>query len=356
MKNNKAISLVEIMITIALLGVISIPLYYVLEESNKRANLTIARDNIKQEANKVLSLLENDMTQARKGSYKEEGNNYTIKVRVSDKKEEELMYSFDKPKLLRYLPKKNHKAPLLVSNKVDKFEVNESLNSTGTMVISLVMKSDLPGIKQDEQPTYEQEKIIVRMEDATDKNDPHWREVGDVDKFFNTEGNLLAGLKEDATKIVQDFAGEWADTMGDVSNMTIDKLMDVKNDLLANLKEAKQNLTDINQQIKDLDWEALYDRSGLIGGLFGANKRKRNSANKIKDLVSGWKTKEEMSWQKVKNTARSDMKEEAIKAMYDAKAQLFDGQAQLEENLKTIENLIGSETKKITTEENPKRF
>ena len=39
MKNNKAISLVEIMITIALLGVISIPLYYVLEESNKRANL-----------------------------------------------------------------------------------------------------------------------------------------------------------------------------------------------------------------------------------------------------------------------------------------------------------------------------
>ena len=41
------------------------------------------------------------------------------------------------------------------------------------------------------------------------------------------------------------------------------------------------------------------------------------------------------------------MKEEAIKAMYEAKAQLFDGQAQLEANLKTIEELIGSETKKL---------
>ena len=113
-------------------------------------------------------------------------------------------------------------------------------------------------------------------------------------------------------------------------------------DLQNNLKEVETNLKDINQQIKDLEWEALYDRSGLIGGLFGANKRKRKSADKIKALVSGYKSKEEMSWEQVKNTARRDMKEDAIKAMFDSKVQLFDGQKQIQENIKSVEDQLKS--------------
>ncbi len=339
MNSKKGMSLTEVMITICILAIVAIPLYFVLADTTSKTNMSMARDYIKQEANKVLALLENDLTQARKGTYKEENGKYCIQVRENDKSDMDLEYTFVRPVLRRSLGNKTKKH-WIVSNVVDNLEITKALDGTpGKMVINLVMKSNLPGIKDSEQPTYEQQKIIVMMEDATEQNDPFWREVGDVSKFFTMRGDLMAGIKEDASQMIQDFSKTWADALGDIKKMSLGELQKVATDLKKNLSDLKKNLNDINRDILDLDWHALYDESGLIGSIFGANKRKRKKANKVKEMVAGYKTKAEMNWESVKS-AGSGMKEEAIKAMYDAKVQLFDGQAELEKNLKNVEEQI----------------
>ena len=342
MNSKKGVSLTEIMIVVGILAIVAIPLYFVLADTTNKTNQTMARDFIKQEANKVLALLENDLTQARKGSYKEENGKYSIQVRENDKSDMDLEYTFERPKLRRSLGSKTKKH-WIVSNVVDNLEITKALDGTpGKMVINLVMKSNLPGIKDSEQPTYEQQKIIVMMEDASEQNDPFWREVGDVSKFFTMRGDLMAGIKEDASQMIQDFSKTWADALGDIKKMSLGELQKVASDLKKNLSDLKKNLDDINKDIKDLDWHALYDEASLgeqIVSFGTANKKRRRKANHVKDLVSGYKSKAEMNWNEVKSAGKG-MKEDAIKAMYDAKVQLFDGQAELEKNLKNVEDQI----------------
>ena len=347
MKKNKGFTLTEVIITIGILMIISVPLYFVLTDSTHKANVATARDFIKQEANKVLNVLENDLTQARLiiedekiYSLKVEGNNYSIKVKKSQKDDKvDLKYTFEKPKLHRYFEGKCW----LVSKYVDSFEITKSIDgSPGKYTISLVMKANQVGLKDEEQPIYEQNKIIVIMEEATREYDPYWREVEDISDFFTTKGSVLAGLKEDATKMIQDFADTWNKTLGDVKSMSIGELTKVSGDLQKNLDDVKKNITDINKEISDLDWHALYDESSLGEKIlsFGqADKKKKKKANAVKELVAGYKSKEEMNWEEVKAKGKG-MKEEAIEAMFKSKMQLFDGQAQIEANMKTVQDQL----------------
>ena len=342
MKKHNGFTLLELMISIAILSLISTAIYFFLSDSQKKSNMLMARNLVKQEANKIINVFESDFTQALKGSYSEEFKDgvasYSIMVRKNEKQDDILTYTFKRPKLHRIFDGRCW----LVSKNVDEFNFSKSIDNTpGKMVLDLVTKSDLVGIKEDEQPTYEQQKIIVMMEDASDEYDPHWREVGDVDKFFNTQGSLIASLKDDAKQLIENFADTWSQAIGDVKKMTVGELQKLSLDLNKNLDDVKKNLENIDKEIADLDWHALYDESGLIGSIFGANKRKRKKANKVKDIVSGYKSLEEMNWNEVKSAGKG-MKEEAIKAMYDAKVQLFEGRAKIQENIKTVEDQLAA--------------
>ena len=365
MKNRKAITMIELMVAFFLLSVLAVPLYYFLTDTTKKANIAVARDDVKREANKILSLVELDVTQAAKPTSEVDaglkavvvsGNSYVMQrkkdgavekdgkfkymLSSSKTRESELKYTYTKPELRRSYDGKCW----ILSNKVDSFDISPSLDNTpGKYVISLVMKSNMVGLKDEEQPVYEQQKIVMCMEEATDPNDPNWREVGDLKRFVQAEGDLLKGLKEDAKQIVQDFAKIWEKTFGDISKMTKAELKSTFSDLKSSLNEVKKNLDDVNKQIKDMDWHALYDESGFLGRLFGANKRKRKNADKVKNLIAGYDKKEKMDWQEVKSIARNDMKEDAIKSMFDAKMQLFDGGKQLVDTMKQVQDQAGED-------------
>lgn len=366
MRKIKGITLVEIMVTIFILGIISVPIYFLLEDSTKKGNIAVARDNIKQEANKVFAVLENDITQARKPDEDDRAkgvkslsftaDTVSMQVRRPEAEEEEkkfskmftgvkqnneLKYRFNKPQLHRFLGNKCW----LVSKNVEEFDISPSIDgSAGKYVVSLTMKANMIGLKADEQPTYHQEKIIVCMEEATEKNDPFWREVGDLNKFFVTEGNILAGLKEDASQLIENFAQTFGDALGDIKNMTIGELKNVVTDLKKNLLDVKTNIADINKDIKDLDWEAMYERNGVLGEIGGfftgnTNKKKREAANKVKEKIAGLKSLDDFaknSFESIKSSAKKGMDETAIKAMYDSKKQLYEARAQIVENLDKV--------------------
>ncbi|MDD3145968.1 MAG: prepilin-type N-terminal cleavage/methylation domain-containing protein, partial [Candidatus Riflebacteria bacterium] len=102
---KKGMTLIELMVAIFIMSMVSIPLYYLLKDSaNKRAQVA-SRDFVKQEANKVLALLENDLSQARKGTFKQVSDDVIeIKVRKPGKDESKdvpLSYIYVKPDLMR---------------------------------------------------------------------------------------------------------------------------------------------------------------------------------------------------------------------------------------------------------------
>ena len=63
----------------------------------------------------------------------------------------------------------------------------------------------------------------------------------------------------------------------------------------------------------------------------------------MKNLIAGYDKKEKMDWQEVKSIARNDMKEDAIKSMFDAKMQLFDGGKQLVDTMKQVQDQAGED-------------
>jgi hypothetical protein len=222
---------------------ISIPLYFVLSDSSNQANIIAARNHIKQEGNKVFKILENDLTQAKQGSFSQKNNEFSIKVRtrVSEKETDnlllakkenhdgELKYTLEKPKLYRTITEDGKTKKWLVSKTVDSIVIDEpsaieAKNSPGKLAVKLVMKSDLPGIKEKDQPTYEQNKIIVMMEDAASVKDPNWLDVGTIGGVFQTDGNLLADLKEQFIALGNGALSTILGTLDDIVVMTAGQL------------------------------------------------------------------------------------------------------------------------------------
>ena len=375
--NNKGFTVVELVITIMIFCMISIPLYFVLSDSSNQANIIAARNHIKQEGNKVFKILENDLTQAKQGSFSQGNNEFSINVRtrVSEKEDDnlllakkenhdgELKYILEKPKLYRTLTEDGKTKKWLVSKTVDSIVIEEpsateAKNSPGKLVVKLLMKSDLPGIKPSEQPTYEQNKIIVMMEDAASVKDPNWLDVGTVGGVFQTDGNLLADLKEQFIALGQNALNTIIGTLDDISGMTagqikeklealsLDDLKQALDDLNAGLKEVKTQMTDIDAQLRDLQGAVLYgvkkpedywyywlSKSSAAKAAEKENEARDKKAKEVGKLVADYASKGQMNWNAVQSKAggMTASGSEALHNFFDTKSALFDAEAKVGE-------------------------
>ncbi len=365
--NKKGFTVVELVITIMIFCMISIPLYFVLSDSSNQANIIAARNHIKQEGNKVYKILENDLTQAKRASFTQKGDSFSIRVRLQENdnkliklKEDddpELKYTFEKPKLYRSLQGKRW----LVSDSVDSIEITEPTeiekkDSPGKLTVNLVMKSNLPGIKDKDQPKYEQNKIIVMAEDAASVNDPNWIDIGKVGGIFQTDGNILASLKEDFEKLGSSFLDEWEKTFADIKNMTVGQLKEALTKAKDNLTKLQNQIKDMDVQIKDLAWDAVYERTPIkekkiFGITYGTNEKQANKENaekerratEIKNFVASIENASQMNWETVKQKGGSDMKagaDDALTKLFDAKNQMFDGEAKMKEGISQIQEQL----------------
>lgn len=322
-------TLIEVLVALTILGIISVPLYYLLKDASNKRAIVASRDFIKQEANKVFKLLENDLSQARKGTFKQVSDDVIeIKVRKpgKDDKDVSLSYLYVAPDLIRRFEGQRW----MVSKNVKDFVVSETAEA-GRLVVSLKMKAALDGIAEEEGPEYSQEKLIVMREDSSEELDAFWRDVGDVNKFFATQGSIMAGVKEDAKQLTQQFTDEYKDMLKDVKNMTVGQLTKVKDDLFKGLKDVEKQLQGIDKDILDLDSKALYD-PGCDGELSDSQKKR---ARQVKEALAGMDTKAKMDWNKIKNIGgtgglfSSGMDTKAIKEMYNAKAEIFNAGQQM---------------------------
>lgn len=340
-------TLIELMVAIFILSLISIPMYYLLKDSANKRALVASRDFIKQEANKVLAILENDLSQARKGSFKQVSDDViSIKVRKPGKKEDEdvpLSYLYVKPDLIRRFEGKQW----LVCRNVEEFAVNPAIDGAGRLVVSLKVKAGFDGIREGEEPEYSQEKLIVMREDSSEELDKFWRDVGDVNKFFATQGSLMAGVKADAKKLVQDFTGEFAAAGADISKMTVGEILKVRDELMKGLKDIQSSMAKLDTDILGLSADALFDRNWL-GKMSDSKKEK---AKRVREALAGMKNKGDLDWKKLVSLGgsgglfSSGMKTGTLKEMYNAKSELFNSGQQIVkqlEDFKTNTNNIAN--------------
>lgn len=324
---RRGITLIEIMVATCILSMISVPLYYVLKEASRKRALVACKDYVKHESNKVLKIVENDLTQARRKSFQQPSDDvFEIKVRKQGEGKEKdkdvsLRYLFVAPDLKRQFDGKEW----LVSKNVEEFSVSSTPDAPGRLVVSLKTKANFDGIKEDEAPTLSMEKMIVMREDAAFEKDKHWRDVGDVNKFFATQGSLMGGIKSDAKKLVKDFTNEWSEAGGDIGAMTLGELKNVRDSLFGGLKDVSSSIGGLDKDILDLDPKALYD-TNCMGNLSDSEKKR---AKNVRNALAAMDTKDKMDWNKIKEIGggggflSSGMKTDAIKEMYNAKMELF---------------------------------
>jgi Tfp pilus assembly protein PilE len=319
---KRGITLIEVMVGTFILSLISVPLYYVLKTATHRRAMAACKEFVKQESNKVFKILEQDLSQARRESFKQPSDEvFEIEVRKSEDKDAALRYVYLAPDLKRQYDGKEW----VVSKAVEDFAITTSPDAPGRLVVSLKTKAWFDGVKEEEAPVLAQEKMIVMREDAAFEKDQHWRDVGDVNKFFATQGSIMAGVKEDAKQLVQDFSSEWKDAMKDVENMTLGELKKIKEDLFSGLKDVEESMKGIDKDIVDLDPKALFDPNCL--GKLSDSKKKR--AKNVKNALAAMDTKDKMDWNKIKEVGggssffSSGMKTDAIKEFYNAKMELF---------------------------------
>lgn len=365
----------EVTITIFIMAMISIPLYFLLSDSSRQVNITAARDYIKQESNKVYKILENDLTQAKLGSFSQSNNEFSIKIRTraSEKAEDnllliskknhdgELKYTLQKPKLFRTLTEDGKTKTWLVSKVVDSIVIDQpsSSDSPGKLVVNLVMKSDQVGIKAEDQPKYEQNKVIVMAEDAASIRDPNWLDVGTVGGVFQTDGNLLKDLKEQFIALGKNALNTIIGTVDDIVGMTagqikeklaslsLDDLKEAISDLKSSLKEVGSQMTDINSQLKDLEGGLLYGvatykdywwpltKSGRQKKADAENEKRDKRAKEVGELIANYKEKGQMNWEAVQSKAGGMTKDGAksLKNLFDSKSALFESESKVKEAL-----------------------
>lgn len=387
MNRRKAITLVELMIALGISALACISLYYVITEQMKQANLLEARNHIKQESNKIFKLLENDLSQAKKGTFSQKTNEFSIRVRTKEvenlltsksSNDALLKYTFKKPELRRAIIDGKNKREWLVSKSVESIEIEEptpaqAKTSPGKLVVALTMKSNIIGVSAKNQPIYEQNKVIIMKEDATSVYDPNWLDVGSIGGVFQTDGNLLADLKEQFIALGQEFIGVWAGALGDISNMTIGELkekisslsLSELKDSLSNVKESlekvKDSLVQTNNKISNLAWNALYKQMEIkkkkfLGITYGTNEeevrkdseRKEKLAQGVKDLLASYDSKEKMNWDAVKNKAGSELTEDGetvLKGLFSAKESSFENITQLT----TAEGLLSDQLSNLSS-------
>lgn len=333
-------TLIELMVAIFIMSMVSIPLYYLLKDSaNKRAQVA-SRDFVKQEANKVLALLENDLSQARKGSFKQVSDDVIeIKVRKPGKDESKdvpLSYLYVKPDLMRRFEGKQW----MVCRNVEAFDVATTPDGPGRLVVSLKVKAGFEGLKEEEEPEYSQEKLIVMREDSSEELDKYWRDVGDVNKFFATQGSIMAGVKADAKKLVQDFTGEFAAAGADITQMTAGKILEVRDQLMRGLNEIKTAMGKLDDDILDLSADAMFKRNWL--GNMSDSKKER--AKNVREALAAMKNKGDLNWGRIKSLGGSGFKTGTVKEMFNAKSELFNAGQKMVNELKDFKNKASNVT------------
>ncbi len=335
------VTLIEVLVALFIFSLISLSVYGVMSEARKKTALAEARAQAQREAGKVVSIMQSDLSQAKLGSFKRNGDNsVSVKVNLPGKFQEdtELSYEFSKPVLKRRLGNQVWR----VTDCLEAWNVQTVENATGQLVLDVKTEVAFDGLTEAETQAHDQRQMVVMREDMASSRDPHWREGKHVGTFFSTEGSLVAGLQQDANQVVQDFSDMVEDLKNQAKAALAGNLQKAKEGLLQGLTNIKNQLGEIDSQVLGLDNEAIFNFGGLgsriWGSITGAKNDMKRKAGRMREALSAMKTQQQLNWQTIVGIAgdKKGRMRETMRKMFEGKEELFKAGRQV---LKAAEDL-----------------
>ncbi|MBI3037886.1 hypothetical protein HYY75_02385 [bacterium] len=268
--------------------------------------------------NFILSILQNDLSQAKLNSFQNpDGSNISIEVnhrgnngKVVTKK---LKYIFNPPRLTRAF---NDKAWIIAQN-LEKLVVSKT--ATGQVLIEAKAKVKLEGMLPSETQTFSQNQVVTLREDMASLNDPHWRGVGEIEGVFDSHDDLMNGVKEDMTAIVQDMHGSLDSMLADVKAATAEKIEEMRSKMAGNLVKIKTHLDQLDEQILSMNWRAVVPPYW-----YGLNVWPPTVAKGLRKTLANMKTAHDLDWEVVKSASCGLEIKDSFQSLYKAKKDLFD--------------------------------
>lgn len=323
--SRRAVTLVEILIAFFILSLISGSLYYLLHSASYRQSLVACRDEAKRETEKIFALVQSDFQQAMLNSF-ERVNDNRIKIDVRTQREpdqgETLEYIFTKPFLRRRLAN----TEWLVSENVSEFDLRTQPETPGHLVVRIESSVAFDSVRPEDAQKNRISQVVIMREDASFGQDPHWRDTGAVSSFFQTQGSLLAGVKENAQRLFEDISAEFSELNADLQEMTVGQIQQMGDQIRGALNNVDTKMLELDETIADIDNEAIFNFGSSVVGRRLRRGRLNRKAREIKDAFAEMQNKNDMDWGRIVRIAGTDMGRlrDTTSELYNAKQEFFD--------------------------------
>lgn len=360
-RRSRGFTLVEVMVATAVFALAAGGMYAFLRHGNLESTRAYTRQGMVNQATTVLKAMQDDFRMAASASLKfdEAKGEVTLQQHRNGDDLALISYKWEKPRLIRKVVFKGSTSIRVLSTAMDTFSVEtkprpsiseEDIPDTPEQVsIKLSLRANIPGLTQD--LVYEQHVMATMREVSSAKNDPHWRDVGNMKDVFNTYGNLLNSIGDDAKLLVEDIGKTLQSDLDRLEANVEEALNKPKSNLEATKRELKNALNDIananldlTSAIKDCETnmsdlpEDIFERKLSRAGTWLASKEK--ALNRVKNSFTGMKTIEQMDYKKLEKAAGSFELKDTFKSIFDAKKDAMTQKITLAGDKKKVEDLL----------------
>ncbi|HOT27969.1 MAG TPA: prepilin-type N-terminal cleavage/methylation domain-containing protein [Candidatus Ozemobacteraceae bacterium] len=358
---SRGFTLVEVMVATAVFALAAGGIYAFLRHGNLESTRAYTRQGMVNQATTVLKAMQDDFRMAASASLKFDADKGEVTLQQHRNGDDLALisYKWEKPRLIRKVVYKGSTSIRVLSTAMDAFSVEtkprpsiseDDLPDTPEQVsIKLSLRANIPGLTQD--LVHDQHVMATMREVSSAKNDPHWRDVGNMKGVFSTYGNLLNSIGDDAKLLVEDIGKTLQSDLDRLEANVEEALNKPKANLEATKRELKNALNDIanadldlTSAIKDCETnmsdlpEDIFERKLSKAGTWFASKEK--ALNRVKNSFASMKTIEQMDYKKLEKAAGSFELKDTFKSIFDAKKDAMTQKITLANNKKKVEDLL----------------
>lgn len=354
-------TLVEVMVATAVFALAAGGIYAFLRHGNLQSSRAYTRQGMVNQANTILKAMQDDFRMAATASFNfgEAMGEISLRQHRNGDKLAQITYKWEKPRLHRKVIFDKSTSLRVLSTAIDEFSVetkprpsiseSDYADTPEQVAIRLKLKVQIPGIPQALE--HEQHVMATMREVSSVKNDPHWRDVGDMKGAFNTYGNLLNSIGEDSKLLVEDIGKSLQSDLDRLEANVEEALNKPK----ANLEETKRQLrnamseitqadldlksavTDCEQNMKDLP-EDILERKFSKFGTWTADKG--DAIDRIQSTFAGMNTVEQMDYSKLEKAAGSFTLKDTFRSIFDSKKDALIQRNKLADNKKRLDEMM----------------
>jgi prepilin-type N-terminal cleavage/methylation domain-containing protein len=260
---KQGVTLIEMMVAFVIFCGLSATVYYLMKDAAAKRALAHSRTIARQEAERILTTLQRDLSQAQAGVF---GTLNTTQPEFGITLPEGIAtvsYLFDPPRFIRRTTAPGHQAELVLSDHLNHFSLEKQVNE-GQVLAEVEIKVRLETMLENQAVKFHQTQIITMRADASSRFDAHWVDGGGVALAQTGQSQVLAGIGGDFSDPGEEILGN----MAEVANRTEAELAAKTQEIVGKVRQIIEHLNGIDDSISQMPANRLvYNDSNSSAGL-----------------------------------------------------------------------------------------